>query len=581
MANIEQTITDQIETDHPVRALLWVSLLQGACLYFLYGSMEALRWPATDPAWFFPLATLTVIAPLMLLLSVRRENWRAVARDVAVVSTVLSLLAAYVGMQAKPFNGFPISRLTTVYVLTIGIASFKAVIHIQRRAEGAGLSYPSLFTNSWRSFLIGALGALFAVIFYLTLVLWGALFKVIDIDFFQDLFSQEWFVIPSITFSFGVGALLFRRHTQIIDSITSILHSLIKLLLPLIVFVAVVFVSTLPFTGLEPLWDTGNGTALLLWLLAALLFFVNAVYQDGRETDPYSPLLHRAIYLGICTTPVIAALAFYGLLQRLQEYGWTVGRCWAFVTWLTLTLLSLGYVVGIIRRRDAWTEDLARANTFMGLLLMVILFFANSPLLDFRKLSLASQINRVKSGEIELAEFDFYYAKHTLARPGYLYLNQLKVEIGDNDPELLAAAENPVWNATNPVNSKISWERVQRRPADLEVPPALRAAIRKSSVFATEVEPLLLAEDLDSDGVDEYVLVLLWPTNLGAATAILYYQEDDTWRPLNLSVQNPATNVPLLTLMEGEVTLIDQRFKDLDIGGVRLSVTTPYWLSPR
>ncbi|MEO0437566.1 MAG: DUF4153 domain-containing protein [Pseudomonadota bacterium] len=579
MANTEQTITDQIETDHPARALLWISLFQGACLYFLYGSMEALRWPATDPAWFFPLATLTVIAPLMLLLSLTRENWHAVARDVAVLSTVLGFLAAYVGMQAKPFNGFPISRLTTVYMLTMGIASFKAVVHIQRRAERAGFSYPSLFTNSWRSFLLGALGALFALIFYLTLVLWGTLFKVIDIDFFQDLFSQDWFVIPSISFAFGVGALLFRRHTQIIDSITSILHSLFKLLLPLIVFLAVVFVSALPFTGLEPLWDTGNGTALLLWLLAALLFFVNAVYQDGRESDPYSPMLHRAIYLGICTTPVIATLAFYGLFLRLQEYGWTVGRCWAFVTWLTLALLSLGYVVGVMRRRDAWTEDLARTNTFMGLLLMVILLLANSPILDFRKVSLASQVDRVESGEIGLAEFDFYYAKHTLARPGYLYLEQLKVELGDSDPDLLAAVENPVWSAANPVNSKLSWERVKRRPADLEVSSALRTVITESSTFATGVEPLLLAEDLDSDGVDEYVLVLLWPANLGAVSAILYYQDGDAWRPLNLSVQNPATKATLLTLMEGEITLIDQRFKDLDIGGVRLSVTIPRWVS--
>ena len=82
--------------------------------------------------------------------------------------------------------------------------------------------------------------------------------------------------------------------------------------------------SALPFTGLEPLWSTGRGTALLLWLLAVLLFSVNAVYQDGRETEPYAPMLHTVISAVICTTPIIAALSFYGLFLRFREYGWTV-----------------------------------------------------------------------------------------------------------------------------------------------------------------------------------------------------------------------------------------------------------------
>jgi hypothetical protein len=96
--------------------------------------------------------------------------------------------------------------------------------------------------------------------------------------------------------------------------------------------------------------------------------------------------------------------------------------------WLILTLFAVGYVFGVLRRRDQWTLDLARVNTGMGLVVLAILLLANSPVLDFRKLSMASQLARVEAGEIELREFDFLYARSHLARPGYLALTELKAQ---------------------------------------------------------------------------------------------------------------------------------------------------------
>ena len=158
-----------------------------------------------------------------------------------------------------------------------------------------------------------------------------------------------------------------------------------------------------------------------------MLFFTNAVYQDGRETNPYPTIIHRLIFIGLCVMPIISALSLYGLVLRLNQYGWTVERCWAFIVWLILSLFAVGYVAGIIKRRDKWTNDLARVNTAMGLVVLAMMLLANSPLLDFRKISLGSQLNRVDSGEIELREFDFWYARNHLARPGYLALEQMKI----------------------------------------------------------------------------------------------------------------------------------------------------------
>ena len=64
-----------------------------------------------------------------------------------------------------------------------------------------------------------------------------------------------------------------------------------RLLLPLVLAVVAAFLVALPFTGLAPLWGTGNGTALLMALNALALFFVNAAYQTG-EKSPYPPSIH-------------------------------------------------------------------------------------------------------------------------------------------------------------------------------------------------------------------------------------------------------------------------------------------------
>jgi len=560
----------------PTRALLWLSLLQGACLYHLYGAVQTERWPATDPAWHFPLWTVAVLSPLMLLLSVTRDNWKAVSRDVGLVSIVLALLAVYVGRQAQPFSEFPTRSLVAVYAVTMFIASFKAVIHIQRRAEGVGLSYSSLFTNSWRTFLIGVLAGAFACLFWLLLLLWGALFDAIGVGFFSHLFREEWFAIPSLTLAFGIGVLLFRSRTRVIDSVTQLLHSLIKLLLPLLVILAALFLLALPFTGLQPLWDTGRGTALLLWLLALMLFFVNAVYQDGRQANPYPDALHRVIYLGVCTAPIISALSFYGLFLRWQAYGWTVERCWAFVTWLVLALFAAGYVVGVVRKRDAWTDDLARTNTAIGLLLLSILLLANSPFLDFRKISLASQVRRVESGAIGLADFDFWYARQHLARPGYLYLEQLRDELRDSDPELLAAIENPVWRSGPKRVTRALWENMHYRPAGTNIPPELRRLIDDSVFPVPRGESVLLAQDLDDDGKDEYVLLQLGPDNRSVLQARVFYRDADSWSAGPVGVQSHGGDDVLGDLLERPIELREPRFRDLRIGNVGISVNGPH-----
>jgi hypothetical protein len=556
--------------------MLIIAVVQGILLFALYRAFDTNFWPSESPLWSYPLWTLAVAVPLLLLLSLNHGNERRVVQSVAGLAVVLVLLAVYTGWQAEPFDYFPLWNLSFAFSSSITLACFKALMYLQQRADQVPLTYQVLFTNSWRNFLVTALSAIFVLIFWLILVLWGELFSVIEIDFFRDLFKEDWFIIPVLGFAFGLGAIIFRNLTRVIDNITKLLHGLIKVLLPLIITVAVIFLAALPFVGLDVLWSTGRGTALLLWLLAIMLFFTNAVYQDGRETNPYAPIIHRLIFSGLCVMPIISALSLYGLVLRLNQYGWSVERCWAFVVWLILTLIAVGYVAGIIRRRTDWTSDLARVNTAMGLVVLAIMLLANSPILDFRKISLASQLKRVESGEIELKEFDFWYTRHNLARPGYLMMEEMKEQVGDSDAELLDLIENPVnkWQAQRIRDNEDMWTKMIFRPESFDVPEGLRNFIAKQYYGGDQGEYVMIELDLDADGQNEYLLFNLHGNSI--ARSQFYYLADDGWQAgfLNHPGWRYGGDGIAEMIKSGDIEIVDPRFKHLEIGGIPVQPST-------
>ncbi len=564
------------ESSLPRAAMLVIAVVQGLLLFALYRAFDTNLWPSESPLWSYPLWTLAVAVPLLLLLSLSHGNERRVGELVAGLAAALALLAIYTGWQAEPFGEFPVFDLSFAFCSSITLACFKALMYLQQRANQKPLTYQVLFTNSWRNFLVTALSVIFIFIFWLILVLWGELFSVIEIEFFRDLFREDWFIFPVLGFALGLGMIIFRNLTGVIDNITKLLHGLIKLLLPLVITVAVIFLAALPFVGLDVLWSTRSGTALLLWLLAIILFFTNAVYQDGRETNPYSPIIHRMIFSGLCVMPIISALSLYGLVLRLNQYGWSVERCWAFVVWFILTLLAVGYVTGIVRRRAEWTIDLARVNTAIGLVVLAIMLLANSPVLDFRKISLRSQLNRVDAGEIELREFDFWYTKSHLARPGYLVMEEMKQEIGDSDPELLDLIENPVnkWNARRIQNAEDMWADMLYRPESFDVPKNLKSFINRQSWVGNNGDAVMIQVDLDADGQSEYLLFRL--QKYGIAYSQFYYLTDTGWKNgvLNFPGGRHRGDEVKEMITSGDIEIVDPQFKHLKVGDVLLQPST-------
>lgn len=600
--------------------MLALSLVQGLVLLLLWRAMTNETWPSQTPLVNFPLWTFSIAWPLLLLLSLEVGNTLRVVRLAGAFSAILVLLAVYIGWQATPFGEFPVGSMLAIFIATLTVACFKALMYMQQRAAGLPLTYEVLFAFSWRNFLVTALAAAFMGGVGGLLALWASLFQAIGIDFFKELFSEDWFLFPALAVAFGIGVFIFRNLTRVIDSVTSLLAGLMRLLLPLVVLIMVLFLAALPFTGLAPLWETGRGTSLLLWLNAATLFFINSVYQTGRQT-PYPDLVHRLLCPGIALLPIVSVLALYGLYLRVDQYGWSVARCWGLTVAVLLGLFSCGYLWGIIRRRWDWAENLPRVNIVMGGAVLALMLLVNSPLLDFRSISLASQVGRVEAGELEWREFDFDYVSRRLGRPGFLELQTLVAQLAVSDPELAERISRMI----EPVRlGKIEtpddfWERVTYRPQRFDVPADLQRLIERGfhrpslgtgSVIlrqggadtsdrdngrTTEIadedtlpgpdvdltryrNPVFIQVDLNDDGVLEYALVSA--TDGSWALGWCFYLADGVWdyRRLSLVFPSPAEDAGAWeadlsdVLRHGEIETVGPAFRDLKIGGLILEL---------
>jgi hypothetical protein len=564
----------QDEKNIPALLLILIALVQGLVLLLLHQSIEFKFWPHNDPAWLFCFYAIAFTAPTMLLLGLTQDKLLALSKWVLPFSLFVGVLGFYIGSQATPLAHVRFETLLFALVVTLGIAVFKALMYTQQFISGEPFSYSNLFCWSWRNFLTLALALLFALCVWGVLMLWAGLFKAIKIDFFWNLFTERWFYYPALATAQGFGVLIFRRLSHVIDTIMRLQQALMKFLLVLLVLVSIMFLGGLLIAGLNPLWDSG-GSHLILWMQALMLFFVNAVYQDDAAERPYHRWVHRFIYLGVALLPIYSAISFYGLMLRIDQYGWSLARCWGMLIWLFLTLFSLGYLWGIVRRRDNWLQQLSRVNVTMGLVVLGGMLIVNSPLLDFRKITVASQMQRLAAGQIEADDFDVYYFRNQLARPGYEALQTIQQNYAQSNPELVLRIEQLYADRKAPevAFTKTRLLAAIKTPVD-EIPEALGEQLYKdlneNDWAARNIKKYyLLPLDANADGQEEYLYVQIFSNY---SYVHLYFYEEDKWQSQRYTTRfDKKKNQTIIEALDkADLNLFEPKWKDIELGGIRL-----------
>ncbi len=539
---------------YPTMLMLLVALVQGFCLLILHESIEFEFWPATSPTWLYALYALVLIYPTMLLLAATNVNIKRLAAASG-FALLCALLAYYTGHQVVPLPQANAEVLLLPLCFSLGLLTFKALMYLQVWADDEAFEYPKLFSYSWRNLLTLGLGLAFTLVTWGVLMLWAGLFKIINIDFFYELFTKEWFYYPILSMALAFGIILIRSLTVIVDTIKRLQQLLLKYLLVLLIFVSLLFLVTLPFTGLAPIWENGPGSYLILWMQACILFALNSVYQSDAEERPYGRFLHRFIYFGILLLPCYSVLVFYGLTERIEQYGWSVSRYWGMIVWALLALFSAGYVVGILRLRDAWIRMLGKVNVTMGWIFMVTLIVVNSPIMDLRKLTLQDQLARLASGTIDIDEVDIQYFERQLAGPGYDVIQQWKKDYRETHPEFVVRL-NRLYTYNQPVNneddkllvlSNIACLNGCTAPTDL-LDQIYTDRSQNHWTLLNNKHMYLMEADPNNDGEPEYLL--LQETANGYRAFYFYAKVQQKWKELSIQTIRPDQNQAEVPLIE-------------------------------
>lgn len=415
-----------------------IGLLGGLALYALYEAGKREVWPATDGRWFAPLCLLGVFIPPILLVSVGALRRLALIVWPVAAAVVIGGLGCYAVARGTDPDALGSGMRPLMAPLTVFIAGGLFIAHHLIAAADADrrwvARYPNYFDLAWKHGVQLVLSGAFTAVFWGLLALGSALFRLIGLTFFTELIKEPSFALPATGLIFAFAVHLTDVRPVLIRSARTIALNLLSWLMPLMALIGAGFLVALPFTGLQPLWETRSAVSIVLSSAAVMIILINAAFQDGEASTP--PLLRWGGRVAAVLLVPLVAIAAYGLALRVAQHGWTPDRITALACVLVATCYAGGCAFAAVRP-GRWLAAMERTNVVAAALILVVLLALFSPVADPARISVNDQIRRLDSGRVKLADFDFEFLRSRSARFGMEALRRLKA---DKDPAVARRA---------------------------------------------------------------------------------------------------------------------------------------------
>lgn len=349
-------------------------------------------------------ATFVVIATLAFVTTVERPRW---LWSLAFAGG-WGLVVAFVGWFTASYNRqgeiFEWPYLSALFAVIVAAPLFQTV-----RDEGAWrFPYSRLHSHAWADAVIGAASLVFTGVTFLLAWLIAGLFDLIGIDLLKELLQDEWFAWMLAGFAFGGAFGLLRERDRLVATLQRLVMVVFSVLAPVLAFALVVFLVSIPFTGLAGLWDSWvSAAALLLAASAGAILLANAVIADGRDQHAANPVLRWSALALVAVVLPLAVLAGFAMGIRIDEYGWTPERIWGAIAVGVAIAYGLGGWWSIWRGRGDFDDPLRPVQTSLAISVCGIALFLALPILDFGAISARSQLARLESGRVAPEKFDW------------------------------------------------------------------------------------------------------------------------------------------------------------------------------
>lgn len=382
------------------------------------------------------------------------------------------------------FNGSPSDwsdvenwRFLSIF-LSVAIA---APLFQAARDEGAlqfpyGETHDHAFTN-----VVIWIGAwIFVGIVFLLALLLSELFALIKITLLKDLLDEKWFWRPLLGGAFGTAIGVLREQDRIVRLIQRVIVAVLAVLAPILAVGLVLFLLSLPFTGLSALWDaTRSTTPILLSCIIGGLILANGVIGNGEETRMRPKALsYAATALGAAVLP-LAAIALVSTLLRIKQYGYTPDRLWAITFIVIAIAYGAVYLGTILWKRRAWMDAIRPSNLKLAIGLCAMALVLALPVINFNALSVQDQVARLRSGKVTPKKFDWEALRYDFGEPGRNALEKLAKAraVKIRNEAILALKAESRWElhdrGTRRANAERAATTIRVKPHQIALPAGL------------------------------------------------------------------------------------------------------------
>lgn len=567
---------DSAEISRTTRwGMIFIGLLQGTLCYLLMTYLA----PHND-GWLFYGMPATIAITSALLLTVVSFKQRALWYWMALIFVVVLAMSVWLKWQVEDSDKWRQHEVFMFYGWRLLLMAMLALpwiqysLHVSREQA----RYPHFYRQLWLNALTLLIVFVANGLFWLVLLLWSEMFKLVGIPFFSTLFfDTDWFGYVAFGLITTLAVVLARTQSRLVTAVQKLLTFIATGLLPLVALLALMFILTLPFTGLEAISQRVSAAGLMSTLTLLLLLLMAIVREPQKEALPYPGALRYLIKCSLIVAPIYMLIAGWSLWVRIQQYGWTPERLYGVLVVMVLLVWSFGYLASILRRGRNPLELQGPVILGVSLLALGLLVLLSSPVIDAWRISVNSHMGLYHSGKIKPDQVSLYMLDHS-GKPGRAALEALQKDVAFNQDSkrrrdlnsLLQGRRDPVKELTaTQLVSKVVMAPGSQKPDD-----AFWAFVKTQGYRITSCAEqnacVLVSQDLNADGHPEQVLYAF-----GDGESLIFGMQKNKWDLLAVAtLPDGFTKDKLLQAVANQQLGSAPRiWRDITIDGKRLPMT--------